>query len=67
MKYILMPFKFLWVIWGLVVFMSAMIVLTPIFLILILLFGKKVKYPLVQFNYHILSPYLLALTLIFRK
>jgi 1-acyl-sn-glycerol-3-phosphate acyltransferase len=67
MKYILMPFKFLWVIWGLVVFMSAMIVLTPIFLILILLFGKKVKYPLVQFNYHILSPYLLAMTLIFRK
>jgi len=67
MKYIAMPFKFLWVIWGIIVFMSIISIITPIYLLLILIFGKKIKYTLVQCNYHVIAPYLLAMTLIFRK
>lgn len=67
MKYILMPLKFLWLLWGGFVFMLTISILTPIYLLLILLFGKRVKYMLVKNNYHIVAPFLLAMTLIFRK
>lgn len=67
MKYVLMPFRFLWVVWGLIVFMVIISIITPIYLILILIFGHRVKFALVSTNYFVVAPIILALTLIFRK
>lgn len=67
MKYVTMPLKLLWAAWGIIVFMVSVSILTPIYLVLILLFGRKIRYSLVAVNYHYLTPFLLFMTGIWVK
>lgn len=65
MKYISSFLKFLWVIWGAIAFMLVISILTPIFLILILIFGRKIRHTLVGVNYWFTSPVVLRMVGIF--
>jgi 1-acyl-sn-glycerol-3-phosphate acyltransferase len=62
-----MPFKMLWALWGIIVFMISVSILTPIYLVLILIFGRKIRYSLVAVNYDYLTPFLLFMTGIWVK
>ncbi len=51
-------FRFVWLLWGGIVFMVLITLITPVFILLIALFGKKVRYQLLTFNFKILGPIL---------
>jgi 1-acyl-sn-glycerol-3-phosphate acyltransferase len=54
-------FGFIWGIWAFTAFMVVVTILTPVYAILLLLFGKKISIRLVWVNYHYASPLLLWL------
>lgn len=54
-------FGFIWGIWAFTAFMIVVAILTPVYAIMLLLFGRKMSINLVWVNYHYASPLLLWL------
>jgi len=61
MKWIKNIFRFIWLLWGGIEFMFFITLAIPFFLLLIAIFGKKVRYQLLTFNFKILAPVMLFL------
>ena len=61
MKLIKNIFRFIWLLWGGLEFMFFITLVIPFFLLLIVIFGKKIRYRLLTFNFKILAPVMLFL------
>ena len=54
-------FSFLWVVWGAIWFMIIVLVFTPIYAVVLGVFGRKYAINCVWINFHYLSPFLLTM------
>lgn len=53
--------RYIWLVWGVFLFMFEVSIATPIYLLLILIFGKRIRFSLLGVNYRVIAPSLLWL------